>query len=95
MLTTLPGWASYVQYRTSWADARDQVHPHPVTKEDYVALRLLITCLVWKEAKSLLNWHKHSIKSHTDSQHLIKKIKGFESAYRNPLIGNLATAKVC
>jgi len=42
MLTTLSGWAAYIKYRTEWADAADADHPHSVTQEEYLALRLII-----------------------------------------------------
>lgn len=61
MLTTLSGWAAHIQYRTSWADATDANNPHTVTKSEYLALRLVITCLVWPEAKELINWHQKAL----------------------------------
>lgn len=53
LLTTLPGWAAYIKYRTSWHSA----HPYPVSQEDYLALRIIITYLLWPEAKELLNFN--------------------------------------
>lgn len=59
VLTTLPGWAAHVQYRTSWADAADEQDPHPVTKAQYLAFRLVLTCLLWPGAADLLRWHRN------------------------------------
>lgn len=58
MLTTLPGWAAYTQYRCQWADAQDLHSEYRVSHTDFLAFRLVITCLIWHEAKSLLEWHQ-------------------------------------
>lgn len=61
MLTTLPGWAAYVKYRTAWADAADAAHPHPITQSDYMALRLVLACVMWPRmgfaARDMMSWH--------------------------------------
>lgn len=44
LLSSLPGWASFIQYRTSWYR---KAQAYPLTKEDYLALRLVILCLLW------------------------------------------------
>jgi uncharacterized protein YbcC (UPF0753/DUF2309 family) len=56
MLTTLPGWASYVKYLGEWKcdDAKNDN-----TQIDYLAVRLAITLLIWPKAKSLLLWHQN------------------------------------
>lgn len=53
MLTTLPGWAQHIKYQTDWSAV-----PQGFTQADYVAMRLVITCLLWPEAQSLLFWHR-------------------------------------
>lgn len=63
MLTTLPGWSAYVKYRTEWADAHDTSHPHPVTQTEYLAFRLVVTCLLWPDAKSLLTAHRMALRN--------------------------------
>lgn len=88
MLTTLSGWAAYIKYRTEWADATDVAHPHPVTEEDYLALRLVLTCLIWPEAKTLLDWHKDALDKanvHAD----LEPIKQDEKMYRGKLLGSI------
>ena len=87
LLTTLPGWAGYVKYRTEWAGL-DANHPHPVTQSDYLAVRLIITSLLWPEAKALVEWHKRALKqSHVSPLETIRKS---ERAYRLPLLEKLA-----
>lgn len=87
MLTTLPGWAAYVKYRTEWAGL-DANHPHPVKQSDYLAMRLIITSLRWPEAKQLLEWHKQALNQPHESP--LEKIKNSETAYRLPLLEKLA-----
>ncbi len=86
MLTTLSGWAAYIKYRTEWADATDADHPHPVTQEDYLALRLVLTCLIWPEAKTLLDCHKDALdKANVDAG--LETITQDEKIYRGKLLG--------
>ena len=56
MLTTLSGWASYVKYLGEWKcdDAKNDNN-----QIDYLAVRLVITLLIWPKAKSLLLWHQN------------------------------------
>lgn len=61
LLTTLPGWAAYIQYRTNWADAEDASHPHTVTQSDYLAFRLVVTRLLFPQAKQLITWHQRAL----------------------------------
>ncbi len=87
LLTTLPGWAAYVKYRTEWAGV-DANHPHPVTQPDYLALRLIITSLLWPEAKILLEWHKQALAKSRNN--FLEGIQKSETAYRLPLLEKLA-----
>ena len=87
LLTTLPGWAAFVKYRTEWAGL-DASHPHPVTQSDYLAVRLIITSLLWSEAKTLLKWHTQALKQSQDTP--LETIQKAETAYRLPLLETLA-----
>ncbi len=89
MLTTLPGWAGYIKYRTEWAGL-DAHHPHPVSQEDYLAVRLVITMLLWPKAKSLIDWHKKVLTECNSKNSVLEKIQNAESAYRIPLLNKLA-----
>jgi len=85
-LTTLPGWAGYVQYYTSWNGNA----VNTITKEDYLAFRLILICLMWPKAKDLLEWHRNS-KKETDNKDFLKEIEKNETAYLNKLIKNLGS----
>lgn len=85
MLTTLPGWAAHIQYRTNWADAEDATHPHPVMQSEYLAFRLVLTCLLWPQAKELLAWHQHALQ-HADVAEVYAKVTKNESTYQQDLI---------
>lgn len=87
MLTTLPGWAAHVKYRTEWAGP-DATHPHRITQPDYLAMRLAITTLLWPKAKSLLAWHAQAMKRGRTSP--IDALREAETAYRLPLLKTLA-----
>lgn len=54
MLTTLPGWASYVKYLGEWKCDNVDVDN---SQSNYLALRLAITLLMWRDAKNLLSGH--------------------------------------
>jgi uncharacterized protein YbcC (UPF0753/DUF2309 family) len=88
LLTTLAGWAAFVKYRTEWAGL-DASHPHPVTQSDYLAMRLIITSLLWSEAKTLLQWHKQALKQSQNTS--LETIQKAETVYRLPLLETLAT----
>ena len=92
MLSTLPGWAAYIKYRTDWPDLSDQVNPHTVSKHDYLALRLVLTCLIWPEAKTLLNWHKNALAG-ADVKNILKSLSAAENEYREQLLKRLSLAK--
>ncbi|MBC7570097.1 MAG: DUF2309 domain-containing protein [Spirosoma sp.] len=89
LLTTLPGWASYIRYRTDWAGL-DTDHPHPVTQIEYLALRLIITRLLWPEAKALLTWHQQALEQAQSEPNALDQIQQAESSYRLPLLQQLA-----
>lgn len=90
MLTTLPGWAAHIQYRTAWADTEDQNNPYKVTKEEYLAFRIMITALLWPKAKTLLEWHKNALYK-TSVPGTLSRIETAEKNYRNALLDALKT----
>jgi uncharacterized protein len=89
LLTTLPGWAAYVKYRTQWAglDAR---HPHPVTQADYLAIRIIITNLLWPKAKTLIAWHAQAVQKAKTAPCPLAHVQTAEKNYRLPLLKKLA-----
>lgn len=89
MLTTLPGWAAYIKYRTEWAGL-DNGHQSPVCQEDYLAIRLIITTLLWPEAKVLMSWHKQALNQTQPKIKLLEKLQKIEHEYRSSLLQKLA-----
>ena len=62
LLTTLPGWVAYIQYLSSWEKTSLDAQKQASLKEEYLAIRLVILCLVWPEAKQLISWYKNQTK---------------------------------
>jgi len=89
LLTTLPGWAAHIKYRTEWAGG-ESAHPHPVTQADYLAMRLAITYLLWPQAADLLDWHRKAYATAKQQRNPIEAITQTENAYRLPLLNQLA-----
>ena len=87
MLTTLPGWAAYVQYLASWADLNAKQAPL-VDQSEYLAFRLVITCLIWPDAKELLDWHKKGF-DRPDAHKTYRDIVSAESSYQQSLLKKL------
>lgn len=92
MLTTLPGWAGHIRYRADWADTEDLHHPHPVSKEEYLAFRLLLTCLLWPGARALLGWHARAQERANVSEQL-GRIEHFEKYHRAHLLDQLQSGQ--
>jgi len=81
LLTTLPGWAAHIKYRTDWND----IQQYSISEEDYLAVRIVITYLLWPEAKELLQWHRSIEKKKVP----ISEIETNEKKYRLPLLKQL------
>jgi uncharacterized protein YbcC (UPF0753/DUF2309 family) len=52
MLSSLPGWAGHVKYRVEWSADHAQSYDFPIALNDYLAMRLIITTLIWPDAGS-------------------------------------------
>lgn len=83
MLTTLPGWASYVKYLGEWScdDAKFDYN-----QLNYLAVRLATTLMIWPEAKSLIIWHEKIIPKTTLK---IDEIEKNEKIYQKDLLQKL------
>ena len=92
MLTTLPGWAAHIQYRTNWADAEDAASPHSITQSEYLAFRLVLTCLIWPEATALITWHQDAVKN-ADVKHLYNDMTASEESYQARLLKQVMEIK--
>lgn len=93
MLTTLPGWASYIKYRTEWSGS-EKVYPYPVTQADFLAMRLIITCLIWPKAKELIEWQKKAQQKVTSNISPLANIQKAESNYQLQLLKKLAMQSI-
>lgn len=85
LLTTLPGWASLVKYKTEWTT-------NEWSQLDYLAVRIIITYLMWPQAKELLDWHQACL-TNTSSEKLTK-IQKTEDNYRTSLLQQLVAQKI-
>lgn len=88
MLTTLAGWTSYVKYRTQWARSMES---YAITQEDYLALRIVITRLLWPHAKQLLSWYQDALRSYSSSW--LEDIKIQEASCRTRLLTDIAAQR--
>lgn len=87
MLTTLPGWASYIKQQSGWNHnaADDNCSAYPA---DYLAMRLAITLLVWPEAMELLNWHRTK-----KNNERIQISESSEVRYRDELVNKITSPR--
>lgn len=92
MLTTLPGWAAYIQYCASWTQEQDALQQLLAKKSEYLALRLALTCLLWPEAKELIKWHKKALDK-ADQQNAYKAIVSAEASYQQGLLRQLEACR--
>ncbi len=84
-LSYLPGWAGYVKWRSAWRNPSSSVDTTPVTVVDFVAVRLVITTLLWPEVR-----HKKSNRKLSAVQNgLIKKMESLEKKYSQALLEKL------
>lgn len=88
ILTTLPGWAAHVQYRTSYIGT-DTPHPYPVTASGYLAVRIAITCLLWPEAAQLLSWHSNAKEDIAKQAPGLQTILNNEKEYHTQLLNQI------
>lgn len=85
MLSTLPGWSSYVKYLSDWA----QPSVHPIAQVDYLAVRLCITASLWPEARVLLVMHEDALSKSLANPDRLMAMQKRESAYRDVLLAKL------
>jgi len=83
-LTYLPGWAGYIKWRSVWRNKSSSADTTPVTLIDFVAVRLVITTILWPDV-GLKNSNNLS-NDITLKNHLINKIEELEKKYSNELL---------
>ena len=88
MLTTLPGWAAHIQYQAYTDDALASL------KYDYLAIRLIMTRLMWDQAvPDLLQWHDRCLDHGRQEKNPLESIEKSEAAYIQRLLQNLNLQK--
>jgi len=85
MLTTLHGWASYLKYRNEWLDGDSTL----VTEEDYLAIRLVTTYLLWPDAIKLISFGKEAFSKAKSKESPLRAIEENEKRYRPNLLRQL------
>ncbi|MBP9726173.1 MAG: DUF2309 domain-containing protein [Gammaproteobacteria bacterium] len=85
LLTSLPGWASFAKYKADWETNDNRLS---TLKTDYLAVRIIITYLLWPNARKLLAWHE-TIKTEKISQDRITAMQELELHYQQDLLGKL------
>ncbi|MCY7356998.1 MAG: DUF2309 domain-containing protein, partial [Rudanella sp.] len=84
-LTQLPGWAGYVHWRDSWQ--QPVANPaNPITVLEFLAVRLVITCLLWPTAIQHLNTSPVADVRVAD---ILAKLKQDEANYQQTLLSHL------
>jgi uncharacterized protein YbcC (UPF0753/DUF2309 family) len=87
ILTTLPGFASLAKYLgdcrylENWQDASK-------IKEQFLALRLVITALLFADARNLLAWHKNVLQK-TKVDYLVERLEKREAQYQEKLLSEI------
>ncbi len=92
ILTTLPGWASYIKYQSEWKGLQN-VYATKTLQIDYFAVRLAITYLIWPEANNFIDWYQNNFHSKTKLNSYIDKIEKAENQYHPALLKKIVENK--
>lgn len=89
MLTTLPGWASYIKYHGERCHEKFDIH----IEADYLAIRLIITVLLWPCAFELFDYSSNQAANNAKTQvtKTLERLHHSELNYQHPLLKQLAT----
>ncbi len=87
MLTTLPGWAGYIQYLAHHNNAATEASKNLL--EEYLAIRLIITSMMWPSARLMLDWHQNRLQIPTTATSCVRDIEQNENRYRQQLLDKL------
>lgn len=89
LLTTLPGWASYIKYKAEWDQSKNAT-AGCINPADYLAMRLVITYLLWPDAANLVFLHQPP--STISQSNPMQRIINAENNYQKPLLKGLSQA---
>jgi len=81
-LAALPGWSGHVKWREQWQDP-EAAAKRPATLVDYVAVRLVLTCLLWPRA------HVEEVDQTLPAPVWLDELPASEARYRDALLGQL------
>ncbi|STX44888.1 putative transmembrane protein [Legionella donaldsonii] len=83
-LCYLPGWAGFVKWKTDWQNSK-QPDEKPVTLTDFIAVRLVLTCVLWPDAIQ----EKKSVEDGSLVKKMMAQLKSKEDSYRQKLLSQL------
>jgi len=85
-ISYLPGWAGYVKWKTVWrnpsSDSKDKT---PATFIDFVAIRLVITVLLWPK----VGLKKNHLESNPLQNDQINKMESLEKKFTHSLLSKI------
>ncbi len=93
VLTTMHGWAGYIKYQTEWADPNNKT-PYKVNQIDYLCIRVIITYLLWPQAKELLKWHYLALETSKTKKNPLNEIEELEKTYQFSLLNTVKLQKI-
>ncbi len=85
-LTTLPGWASHILYRSEWAPEGQKLK---ATKEEFTAFRLILMAIFNIKVRDLIDWHQQAKNQNSSYE----RIQNNEKSYQTPLFEKLNSIK--
>lgn len=83
-LSYLPGWAGFVKWKTDWQNSKKPEETR-VTLIDFLAVRLVLTCLLWPDAVK----EKKSIDDGSLVKKVLAQLTHNEDAYQQKLLSML------
>ncbi len=91
LLTSLPGWSSYVSYLAKWRDL--SVIEQSNTLLDYLAVRTIITTLLWPRGENIKTSYqpKHESTADIHATQLQNKIIENEASHQKWLLSQIRT----
>jgi len=82
----LPGWAGYVKWLSEWNLNESLKNKLPIDLLQYVAVRLVITCLLWPQATLI----KKKLKDRIAIQQILTNMDRLEQVYQRELSKKIA-----
>ncbi|PJD94978.1 MAG: hypothetical protein CK426_01590 [Legionella sp.] len=83
-LAYLPGWAGFVKWKTDWQNAK-KAEKVKVTLIDFLAVRLVLTCILWPDAFG----EQQSSNDSSFVNKVLVQLKSNEDTYRQKLLSLL------